>query len=259
MAKGFLLRSLSYTAVEYWASAPGTSAAYVANDFMGMVYAGAVADAPIGVRLDFGAPVIADTVGVLGVLCSATAGAVMVFAGNDPTMATNSFSADLSPVGEVRDGKGLHNIAAPIGAVGPYRYWLVRVAGPAGVAPMMARVLIGARYQPATNFSWGVGRGVNDLGEVSHSPRGATLRRRARKLRTLGLSWQFLTEAEAEGQALPLLEEVGNTEYVLACLNPDAHPQRSRRMYYGPLQGDLSLTWRAYDMFDKRLQIESVI
>lgn len=261
MANGFLLHSLPFAATDFSTPEMGTSSVFLANDFMGMVYRNSDSISSLGARLDLGTAKVVDTIALLRVITLGAAASVVVFAGDDPTFATYGFSADISPAaGELAMAGGYYNLVGAFSPVGPYRYWYVQVWGQAGVITAeLARVVIGNRVQPSRNFSFGVARGVEDLGEVDHSPRGATLRRRARKLRALGLSWQFISQAEAEGFALPLLEEVGNTEYLLACLDPAAHVQRTRRMYFGNLKGDLSLTWRAHDLFEKRLQMQSVI
>lgn len=257
MANGFLLRSLPFTSASMFPLEAGTDGAFVANDFMGMVARAANSSTHMVLRADLGAPVLIDTFVALNAVCD---GEVELQASAVDDFAVIGLSLNITPThGEVASKLGRLHPAYIGAAVGPFRYWRVIVYPYGGRVPEIARLLLGGRYQPARNFSFGVSRGAEDLGEVEHSPRGATFRRRARKLRTLGLSWQMLTQAEAEGFSLPLLEEVGNTEFLLACLDPAPHAQRSRRMYFGNLKGDLSLNWRAHDLFEKRLQMQSVI
>lgn len=260
MANGFLLRSYSFTTSDFSTPAAGTSGAFVANDFMGMVMRSASAGTAAAVRLDFGFARQIDTAAVLECFCRNTAGGVTVAIGNDVTFATFVEQIDITPPGsEYRAASGLQHAFGFFTTATPCRYALVQVNGDGVFLPQFARALVGTRLQPARNFSFGVTRGARDLGEVEFSPRGATLRRRARKLRTLGLSWSFLTQVEAEGFSIPLVEGVGETEFILASLNPAADVERSRRLYFGPLEGNSQLTWRAHDLWEKRLQITSVI
>lgn len=260
MANGFLMRSVAFTPSPPGGLAAGTSALYIANDYMGMVMRGGSANSNVGCVIDLGAAVSIDTIVLLNVVQGAGALAVQLFGSNDSSFATYGYNANIPlDAAEVLSSTGRRQVLHLLASAVSYRYWLLRLPAQAGVTGEIARCLIGTRSPYARNFSYGVQRGAEDLGDIEHSPRGATLRRRGRKLRTLGLAWQFVSQAEAEGFALPLLEEVGNTEYVLACLNPDADPQRSRRMYYGNLTGDLGLTWRNHDGWEKRLQMQSVI
>jgi hypothetical protein len=260
MSNGFLLRSYSFTTADFSTPAAGTSGAFVANDFMGMVMRSASAANPAAVRLDLGFARAIDTVAVLECFARTSSGGVSITIGNDSTFATFVESVDATPPGgEYLAASFLRHAVGYFTTATPCRYVLVQVNGDGVFLPQFARALVGTRLQPARNFSFGVARGARDLGEVEFSPRGAMLRRRGRKLRTLGLSWGFLTQVEAEGFSIPLFEGAGETEFILACLNPDADVERNRRLYYGPLEGNLSLTWRAHDLWEKRLQMVSVI
>jgi hypothetical protein len=257
MADGFLLRSLSFTTSDFIAMQAGTSGAYTGNDFMGMVARTDAAGVSWQVRFDLGAALPVDTIAALNSLF-ADGAAWYVTAGNDPSFATYGYQQFYTAGAELPNSAGRRHLLH-MGPTQSYRYWLITIESAPGLRVEVARVLFGVRSAYGRNFSFGAQRGAEDLGEIDHSSRGATLRRRGRKLRTLGLGWQMLSQAEAEGFTLPLLEEAGNTDFVLACLNPDPDPQRSRRIYYGNLTGDLSLTWRNHNMWEKRLQMQSVI
>ncbi len=261
MANGFLLRSYGFTATSPTTLEAGTDAAFTANDYMGMVARGATSGVDVDIRIDLGYAAYVDTIAVLNSNCGSGASAWLI-AGS----ATNNFGApdfSYSPgmsAGEGSSSRGFRHPMYLLPTPQTCRYWLIRIAGAGGVKPELARIVIGQRYQWAKNFGFDVSRGARDLGDVSFSPRGAMLRRRGRILRTLGLSWGFVNQSEAEAIALPfLLESVGNYEFLLACLDPVADLERSRRLYFGPLEGNLALTWRAQNIFEKRLQMVSVI
>ena len=255
---GFLLRSLSFTP---YAVGSGFAAANpvgnCVNDFMGMVTRADVADTTIQIGADFGAPVLLDSFAALNVVGLS----VTLFASTASDFATTPFSADLTAANtDTPTAQGRrHALWAVDSLVGPYRYWMFRLQGSPGVKAEVARLLFGQKLQPGRNFSFGAARGVNDLGSTDFAPRGAFLRRKAAKRRHLGLSWGYLTEIEAEQAALPLLEAVGNTEPLLAVLDPAADAERSRRLYYGPLQGNLALNWRGRDRWEKRIQMVSLV
>lgn len=261
MANGFLLRSLPFDAAALTSLQAGAPAENVQNDFMGMVARAASPGIAIGIRADLGAnPPPIDTFAALGLIGAADTTGAILQGGSDPTFASWSVEVTMTPAATERAtaaGRhhGLHLFATPQ----TWRYWYLRITTSVSLQLEIARLLLGTRVQPGRNFSFGVARGVRDLGEVSFSSRGAVLRRSGRRLRTLDLSWDFLTKAEAEGASLPLLESVGGTGFVLACLDPAADPERSRRLYYGPLAGNSAVTWRAADLWQKRLQMQSVI
>jgi hypothetical protein len=263
VSNGFLLRSLPFTASEFQPMAAGAGAVNLQNDFIGMVARSSAANQVWQARLDLGtaSPPAIDTVAAVNVFAGSSLTAWSAQGSNDATFAAigyNSGSLAL-PADELGNGASRRNLMHLIPSAQTFRYWLITISAAAGVQTEVARALVGTRVQPGRNFGFGVSRGVEDLGDVEFAPGGAMLRRRARKLRTLGLSWGFVTQAEAEAASLPFLELVGSTEFVLASLDPDPHPQRSRRVYYGPLQGNPDLIWRAQNVFEKRLQLRSVI
>lgn len=259
MANGFLLLGYDATATDFSTMAAGTSGAFALNDFMGMVARSAAAAFPAAVRLDLGQQRLMDTVAVLEAFCRNTAGGITVTIGNDPTFATFSQQVDVTPpTSEFRAQSGLQHAVAQF-TPELVRYVLVQVRGDGVFLPQFARAVAGLRCQPGRNFSFGVARGVNDLGSVEFAPRGAFLRRNAAKRRTLGLTWQYVTEAEAEGFGIPLVEQAGTTRCVLAVIDPDPDLERTRRIYFGPLQGNPALNWRGRDRWEKRIQLVSLV
>ena len=258
MANGFLLRSLDFAAGTPLGAAAGTSAAFLQNDFMGMLLRAGVGD-PLVIDVDLGSAQPVDTIAVLGVNRSEVPGWYLL-AG--PTLASGAVldtgsQADAGKLTNIRSARRtvLWVNSTPVTA----RWWRIVIPAVSGFSLEASRVLIGQRIQFARNFSFGLQRGVEDLGEFEFSPRGAQLRRRARVLRTLGLSWSFLETQEAELLAARLMEQLGNTEMVGVSMNPEDSVYQSERFFYGPLEGNISLTWRNHNMWEKRLQMKSVI
>lgn len=261
MGKGLILRSRPFTVTALTLLQAGAPAANAANDFAGMVARAATPGIALRLRIDLGpTPPPIDTFAALNVVGAADTVGAILQGGNDPTFASWDVQAVVDPSAtELATAQGRYQILHLFSTPQTWRYWLLSLTPLGGLQMEVARLLIGSRFQPGRNFSFGVGRGVSDLGGVEFAPRGAFLRRNAARRRTLGLAWQYLTELEAEQQGLPLLEAVGTTECVLVSLDPDPDPERSRRIYFGPLQGSLGLSWRARDRWEKRLQLVSLI
>jgi len=264
MANGFLLRSLPFAASDGPSSVvdPPTVAGNAANDYMGLVYRSTVGNI-LTLKIDLGAsPAPVDTIAALdtNIPLTGTPSAWSIFANAADSWGSPSLALNLNPpAGEALSAKGLrhglHLFASPV----TFRWWLVRINAQAGIRSQMGRVLIGRRFQPARNFQFGAERGARDLGEVRFGPRGAFLRRRGRILRTLGFSWPLMAKAEAEAEFLPLAETAGNSDFLLACLDPEAEAERTRRLYFGPIEGNPATAWRVWDGFEARVQIASVI
>lgn len=256
---GFLLRSLPFTvsASGTGSIAPGSARANVGNDYMGMVARAIVSDS-LMLIMDLGGAFPIDTIALLNAHIPSGATAWHIYRSDDATTWTGLTSPGMSG-DELATGQGkrhpLHLFPAPVSA----RYWRVIINAQSGFQPEIARVLIGRRTQYTRNFDFGLQRGARDLGEGEYGVHGAMLRRRGRILRTLGLSWGAVSKEEAEARALPFFEAAGNTESVFACIDPAAHAERSRRCYFGTLEGNAAMTWRAHDMWEKRLQMVSVI
>jgi hypothetical protein len=130
-------------------------------------------------------------------------------------------------------------------------------ASPAG-SIQVSRVVAGQRIALERNFGFGAAFGVRDLGSVDFGRRGVLQRVRGKKLRTVGLTFSNVRKNEVEAQTTPLLERIGNTEMVAIVTDPDAHPERQNRCYFGPLVGDLGQTWRKPDLFEAKANLVSI-
>ena len=252
MANAFLLAPLAPTgAIAADSTLQAGQPAYAFNDYAGVVVqlacdAGGNAAA---FRFDLGADTAFDTVMVFGVeLLPQTAGEFVLrwatavqgnFTGSY-SQATNGscYAGSVLPV----SGKGvsLLMLSAPVTA----RYvQLIWYAGAAGQSIRFSRIVLGKRFQPSRNFSFGAEPGVRDLGSADFSARGVLLRYRGKKLRTISLPFDYIKKDEAEATSLRLIEQLGNTEALALCTDPAADPQRQNRCYFGTLVGDLGHVW----------------
>ena len=252
MSNAFALRPLVPTLVTASGTAAGYAAANVANDYAGIVWR-----SPTGANayliIDLGADILIDTVMLFGVK-NAPAGAKLTVGAAVAATGGASYT-DYSQVdlyaGSVtpRSGAGVALYRLDLngaGAAVSARYFKLYFDSlGAGGNIQIARVVIGKRTALNRNFSFGAAFGVRDLGSFGFSPQGVMLRRRAAKLRTLGISFDNVKRDEVEGQVQPLIELSAGQEPVALCIDPDTSTERQNRCYFGPLIGDMGNIWRA--------------
>jgi hypothetical protein len=123
------------------------------------------------------------------------------------------------------------------------RYWRFTFGGLGGDAVTIARLAMGPRLRLDRNFGFGGAFGVRDFGRFDLSPNAAMLRRRAPKLRVLSITFPSVTKDEAEEKVQPLLELAAGQELIVIVTDPEAHAQRQRRCWIGPLIGELGTVW----------------
>lgn len=256
-----MIKPLPIVAATASASAAGYSPLYVANDYAGVVWR-SNGGASAYLVLDLGADMAVDTVALFGLsgftgastlnILIATAAQGSGFAGGAYATFVAGAAALAGSVMPVNDrGIGIFSTNSPV--TGRY----LRIELPGGTIEI-ARAVIGKRIQLERNFSYGGAFGVRDLGSLDFSARGVLLRRRARKLRTVGLTFSNINKDEVENITKPLLEQIGNTEMIALITDPSADPQRQNRSYYGPLVGDLAHTWRNARAFEARVNLVSI-
>jgi hypothetical protein len=123
--------------------------------------------------------------------------------------------------------------------------WRLTFGNLGGAAVTIGRVALGSRLQLDRNFAFGAGMGVRDLGSMEFSPSAALLRRRAAKLRTLGLTFPSVYRDEVEAKVQPLVEACAGQEPIVLVTDPEPHAMRQRRCYFGPMIGELGTVWRS--------------
>jgi hypothetical protein len=266
MANALVMAALPIAGVAASSTLVG-SPAYIANDYMGIVWQAAEADSA-SIVVDMGSNVTVDTIALLGVARAASFATMTIWAataaqGSGFTGGAYWVGATVPLyAGSVRlvngHGVGLW-LADPANPPPVARYWRIAFASLSGMTVQLSRVAIGAKLQLQRNFKFGAQSGVRDLGKVEYSPRGVMLRRRSAKHRTLSLSFAAAHRDEVEEQIAPLLEQCGNTDPLLLITDPAAHAMRERRSYFGCMTGDLSMIWRTAAGHEWRIELESLL
>lgn len=260
MTNAFLLRPLVPTAIALplGAAAAPTSALDMLNDMIGVQYISGTGGPTDAFDVDFGVATSIDTVALLHTNGAAATWNILgaaTQAGLD--VGTTVFSGTFA-AGSVTPESGRTHALAVLASASSFRWW--RIGFGTVSAPMqIGRLVMGRRFQPAVNFSWGANLGVNDLAGGEFSRRGVWLPGEGAIQRTVALRWPLATRQEAEEQVSVLLERVGNRGHVLLCLDPDANAQRQRRLYFGPLRGNLGQVWNVGQRFEWRADVASVI
>ncbi|NLS25702.1 hypothetical protein S2M10_06720 [Sphingomonas sp. S2M10] len=251
MAKAFLLKPLAPVGTPYATTTVAAGQpAHAFNDYAGVTVTLACdgLDNAALLIFDLGADTPIDTVMVFGVSGFPQSGGQfwvqMATAAEGPFTSTYTNELGSAYAGAILPTSGLGVSMLYKSSPNTARYVRLRWLAPSsGQSIRIARVVVGARFQPAINFEYGAQFGVRDLGSLDVNARGVLLRHRGKKLRTVSINFPALTRQEAEGVAQKMLEQVGNTECIALCTDPAADAERQSRCYFGPLVGDLGRTW----------------
>jgi hypothetical protein len=259
MTNAFVCRPLVPLAIETLAApAAPTLAADMLNDMVGVQYVSGRVGTTDAIDIDLGAATAIDTIALLQTNGSAATWTVLGAAtrsGLDtaPTLFSGTFAA-----GSVTPESGRTHALAVLASPATFRWFRIGLAGL--FAPIeVGRLVIGRRFQPEVNFSFGAVLGARDLAGGDFSRRGIFLPGDGVIQRSIQLRWAHAQRDEAEQQISTLIERVGNRGHLLLCIDPDAHPQRQRRLYFGPLQGNLAQVWNVGQRFEWRADMNSVI
>jgi hypothetical protein len=252
------------------ATASGTAAghdpAYVGNDRMGVVWKSDVG-ASKSLTVDLGADVLCDTALLLG-CTGATSGWTLTVDANTAaygsSFTTPQWSGSALPFLAGSEmpvsGRGIALWQAPASPPPASRYWRFTIAGMGGAGQaVIGRLVLGLNLALERNFGYGAQIVPKDFGGVDFSRRAVMLRRRGSKLRGLNLSLNSVRKDEIEAKVLPLLERIGNTETLAIVTDPDPHAMRQRRVFFGPLIGDLLTVWRTADGWTAGLNMVSLV
>lgn len=257
--KAWALRPLPIAAATASSTAAGHDPAYVGNDYAGVVWKSAAGGASQSITLDMGEPIAADAALLFGCTGAAPGWTLTVEAGSDAGLGSGyqlhanaiPFLAGAEFSGH-RRGVGWWDRADQLAA---RRYWRVTIGTPDLAAVTIARIVLGGRLALDRNFAFGAAFGVRDLGRVDWSPSAVLIRRRAPRLRTVGLTFPSVYKDEVEAKVQPLLELVGGQEPIAIVTDPSPHAMRQRRCYFGPLIGDLGTIWRSADAHEWRANL----
>lgn len=245
MSNAIFLSPLPIVAAAASSTAGGYDVAYVANDHMGVTWKSGAGSSSQNVVIDLGADSAFDTIALFGLTGAQPGWTLQVQAA---TAAQGGFggsfwSSDpvtlLASSAMPSSGRGKAYWTPPPDTPPPSRYIRLVFGSLSSAAVTVARVVIGKRFQPSINFKFGATFGVRDLGSLDFSVRGVLLRRYGAKLRTTGLTFPHEHRDKIEAIVQPLFERIGNTDCIAMVTDPDAHAERQKRMYFGPLIGDL--------------------
>lgn len=263
MSNAIAFKPLALAGVTASNTAAGYDAAYAANDYMGVVWKSDTGAATRTLVIDLGNDTAFDVIALFGMtgaqpgwtlkIETATAAQGNGFPGGSWIGSTDPLLAGSAMPSSGR-GKALW-LAPAISPPPASRYIRLTIGSLANAAVTVARVAIGRRLTLERNFQFGASFGVRDLGSLDFSARGVMLRRRAARLRSVGLTFPHVRRDEIEAKVQPLLELAGNTEPLCLVTDPDAHAQRQNRMYFGPLIGDLGSTWARPGGFEWRANL----
>lgn len=264
MANAWLLRPLPIVSASASSTASGSDPAYVDNDHLGVVWRSGATAAP-HIDVDLGADLAVDAALLLGLTDAATDWMLSVKAATAAQGATfpgGSYSGAAQQLlaGDVMptSGRGI-GLWAP-GDLPPAGRHLRFTIDQGDTAPVtIGRLAVGKRIVLSRNFVFGAALGVRDLGKLDFSRRGAILRSRGAKLRTVGIKFAAARRQEVEEAILPLIEAAGNTEPVALVIDPATHEQRQRRIHFGFLVGDLQAIWARSDGFEWSVNLVSMV
>ncbi|MCK0533398.1 hypothetical protein [Sphingobium agri] len=265
MSNALVVKPLPMASISASSTVSGYDASYVANDHMGVVWKSAAGAASRTITVDMGADVVIDTALLLGCtgadaswtlkVEAATAAQGSAFPAGSWAGAVQTFLAGTAmPV----SGRGRALWLAPASPPPASRYWRFTIGGLGTGAATVGRLVLGRKIQLERNFQFGAAFGVRDLGVTDFSVNGVLLRRRGKKLRSIGISFGAVKRDEVEAKVSPLIEDVGVSEPIAIILDPDTHEQRQNRIWFGPLVGDLGTTWAKPGGFEWRASLVSL-
>lgn len=266
MSNAVIVKPLPFAAISASSTAAGYDPAYVGNDHMGVVWKSGAGVATQTLLIDLGGDVAADALLLLG--CTGATGAMTLRVQAATAAQGPGFSSGFWDSGDMpfmagavmpvsNRGRAIW-IAPSAGGPPASRYWRVTIGGLAGLAAVVARVVLGRKIQLQRNFQFGAAFGVRDLGSVDFSARGVLLRRRGAKLRSVGVTFGSVYRDEVEAVVHPLIEEIGISEPIALVTDPDADAQRQNRIWFGPLVGDIGTVWAKPGGFEWRANLVSL-
>ncbi|HVJ01922.1 MAG TPA: hypothetical protein VM662_07035 [Sphingomonas sp.] len=263
MANAFVMRPLPFTPSMSSGTAVGYLASAVANDYAGVVWKSLGGQSQVSVEVDLGSDQSIDTALFFGCTDASTAWTMGVQSATNAAFNTGlvTHAAGIPFLaGSVfpSHGRGVGYWAGDVG-LPARRYWRFLIQSLSNAPVTIARLAVGRRMTLERNFAFGGAFGVRDLGSVGWSPTGVLIRRRAAKLRTLGLSFPAVRKDEAEQKVQPLLELVAGQEPIVLVTDPATDSLRQQRCYLGNLTGELGTIWRTAAGWEWRANLIDLI
>jgi hypothetical protein len=263
MANAWLVPPLPVVSIDANSTTRGVPS-HMLNDYVGVIWRGEGVGTH-NIVFDLGRDVAIDTIMLFGVAvygASPSWQISLATAAQGPSFAAGSFWAGPQEpmlVGSLTPETGSVALwSAPVGAPAAIRHVSIVIRHATAFRLDVSRLVISKRVQLERNFTFGAAHGVRDLGSIDFSARGVLIRRRAKKLRTLGLTFSNVRRDEVEGQVRPLLGQIGNTEMIALVTDPEPHAMRQRRCFFGPLVGDLGDVHRNAAAFEAKTNLVSI-
>lgn len=262
MAKAMILRPLPLGTLSGTAPASGYTRENAGSDRMGLVFQTAAITSG-NLELDLGADTAVDSAVLLGMTGAQQAWQLRVRAAT--AAQGNSFPGGsydsgnftlLAGTNAPASGRGVGLWFPSLASVPPLSRYLRFTVSSIATAPFtLARLVIGTRIVLDRNFQFGRAHGVRDLGAADFSRRGVLLAKRGKKLRSLGLTFASIHKDEVENMIDPLLAAIGGSDPIAIVTDTDADANRQRRIWYGPLSGDVGTVERAADRWQSTFNL----
>jgi hypothetical protein len=230
---------------------------------MGVVWKTAAGPTTISLDIDLGSAQEVDAALLFGCTGATAAWTLRVRGADDAGFTTNVYVSAVVPFLAGSEmpthGRGVGWWTKDDGAISR-RYWRFTIAGVlASEQVTVGRVAIGKRNILERNFAFGGGWGIRDLGRVEWSPYGVMLRRRAARLRALGITFPNVRKDEVEQKVQPLIEMNAGQEPIVLVTDPAPDPQRQKRSWFGPIVGELGTVWRAATGWEWRVNLVDLV
>lgn len=267
MTNAWIIKPIDLGTVTASNTATGYAVTNVENDHLGVVWKADSGSSSRTLSLDLGADTAVDTALLLGCtgadadydwrVKAATAAQGDTFPGGSYSTGVIDMlaGANFPP-----SGRGIalwDDDLANVPALSRYLEILIDPPGTAEVT--VGRLVLGQRIVLDRNFSFGRAHGVRDLGGSDFSKRGVWLPKTGAKLRSIGLTYSSIHKNEAEDTVLPLIEEVGGSTPITIITDAAADDNRQRRIFHGPLVGDIGVVERRADRWEWRANLVSLV
>lgn len=232
-------------------TAAGHEAAYVLNDYAGVVWKTDTGAASRTLTIDLGASgaKACDSALFLGCTGATTSWTITVEAANSADFATNYWTDGAAVPFLAGANMPTHGRGAGLwlAATTPpsRRYWRFTFGSLSNAAVTVARLMLGVRIALEINFEFGGSFGIRDLGKLDFSPQAALLRRRGAKMRTLSIRFPTVRKDEVLAKVQPLVEMLGAQETFALVTDPASSADRQQACWGGWLMGDLGTIQRA--------------
>jgi hypothetical protein len=263
MTNAWAMRPLKPALIASSFTAAGFDPLNMLNDYAGIVWK-TTSQTGITFDIDMGSAVSLDAFLFFGCTGASTSWTMAISAA-DNSLSTSGAVAVASGVPFLAGadfpshGRGVGYWDAGSAVIAAKRYWRITIQNLGPGVVTIARLAIGQRLLLERNFAFGGGWGLRDLGQVEFSPTGVLVRRRAAKLRTLGLTFPNVRKDEVEAKIQPLIELNAGQEPIVIVTDPAADAKRQLRCWMGWMIGDLGTIWRSPSGWEWRANLIDMI